>query len=112
MIINLRYANIHTCALFEIFDYRCYGEKIMVAADEGQKGDISHLLDGLVAYLEEQVIHISTPLIFGSSLSYIDLETYSWDEWIIFHNKLVAYLVFFIRLINYQHILRAIRNSS
>ena len=83
-----------------------------MVADEGQKGDISHLVDGLVAYLEEQVIHISTSLIFGSSLSYIDLETYSWDEWIIFHNKLVAYLVFFIRLINYQHILRAIRNSS
>ena len=83
-----------------------------MVADEGQKGDISHLVDGLVAYLEEQVIHISTPLIFGSSLSYIDLETYSWDEWIIFHNKLVAYLFFFIRLINYQHIVRAIRNSS
>ena len=83
-----------------------------MVADEGQKGDICHLVDGLVAYLEEQVIHISTPLIFGSSLSYIDLETYSLDEWIIFHNKLVAYLVFFIRLINYQHILRAIRNSS
>ena len=46
----------------------------MVAADEGQKGDSSHLVDGLVAYLEEQVIHISTSSIFGSSLSYIDLK--------------------------------------
>ena len=67
MIINLRYANIHTCALFKSFDQRCYGEKIMVAA-EGLKGDISHLVDGLIVYLEEQVIHISTSLIFGSSL--------------------------------------------
>ena len=88
----MRYANIHTCALFKNFEQRCYGEKIMVAA-EGPKGDISHLVDGLIVYLEEQVIHISTSLVLGSCLSSFDLETYSWDRWIIFHNKLDIYLV-------------------
>ena len=54
MIVNLKYIALQSSlCILPNFILRCYGEKI--AVPEGEKGDISDVVNTLVTYLEKQV---------------------------------------------------------